>query len=145
MMSTHLESYGGPVPYERNDYWLGIFRGIADQIVRSLQPRRVFDAGCAKGFLVEALWERGVEAQGIDISEYAISQVRKDIQAFCLCASLTAPIEGRFDLVTCFEVLEHIPKAEERQILSNLTAIDTILFPTPTESASDACQRPPDY
>jgi GT2 family glycosyltransferase/SAM-dependent methyltransferase len=131
----YSESYGGPVPYERNEYWLGIFHGIADQIVRSLQPRRVLDAGCAKGILVEALWERGVEAYGIDVSAYAISQVRRDMQAFCRCASLTEPIEGRFDLVTCFEVLEHIPKAEERQILANLTAItDTILFSsTPTE------------
>ena len=136
----YLDSCGGPVPYERNDYWLGMFYGIADQIVRSLQPRRVFDAGCAQGFLVEALWERGVEAQGIDISEYAISQVRKDMQAFCRCASLTAPIEGRFDLVTCFEVLEHIPKAEERQVLSNLISItDTILFSsTPTDMSEPA-------
>src|SRR5215470_14517740 len=83
---------GGPVPYERNDYWLTIFHGIADQVVRSLQPRKVLDAGCAKGFLVEALWERGVEAYGIDISEYAISEVRKDIHGFCRCASLTEPI-----------------------------------------------------
>lgn len=128
-------SCGGPVPYERNDYWLRIFHGIADQVVRSLQPRKVLDAGCAKGFLVEAFWERGVEAHGIDVSEYAISQIRKDIQPFCRSASLTEPIEGRFDLVTCLEVMEHIPKSEERQVLSNLTSItDTILFSsTPTD------------
>jgi len=131
----YSDSYGGPVPYERSEYWLKYFHAIADQIVRSLQPRRVLDAGCAKGFLVEALWERGVESYGIDISEYAISQVRRDMLPYCQCASLTEPIAGEFDLVTCFEVLEHIPDAEVRQVLRNLTSVsDKILFSsTPTE------------
>ena len=131
----YAESYGGPVPYERNDYWLKYFHAIADQIVRSLQPGRVLDAGCAKGFLVEALWERGIAAYGIDISEYAISQVRRDMQAYCRCASLTEPIAGEYDLVTCFEVLEHIPETQVRQVLRNLTSVsDRILFSsTPTE------------
>ncbi len=125
----YAESYGGPVPYERSEYWLKFFHAIADQIVRSFQPKRVLDAGCAKGFLVEALWERGVEAYGIDISSYAISQVRRDMQAYCRCASLAEPIDGQFDLVTCFEVLEHIPEAECRLVLRNLTAVtDKILF-----------------
>ena len=131
----YSSGYGGPVSYERNEYWLGFFHAIADQVVRSLQPGRVLDAGCAKGFLVEALWERGVEAYGIDISEYAIAQVRRDMQAYCRRASLTEPIEGTFDLVTCLEVLEHISEAEVRQALGNLTSVtDTILFSsTPTE------------
>src|SRR5579862_9645770 len=37
---------------------------IADTIVRGLAPRRVFDAGCGRGVLVGALWDRGVEAHG---------------------------------------------------------------------------------
>ena len=118
-----------PVPYERNDYWLQIFQGIADHIVRSLRPRRVLDAGCAKGFLVEALWERGVDTRGIDISAYAIGEVRKDIQPYCTQASLTEPIDGRFDLVTCIEVLEHVADTDTSRVLRNLTAVsDTILF-----------------
>src|SRR6476661_8245522 len=63
------------VPYERNDHWLDFFGKIADAIIRDLRPSSVLDAGCAMGFLVEALRARGVEAWGIDISEYAISKV----------------------------------------------------------------------
>src|SRR5437899_2967619 len=100
---TYYRGRFGQIPYERNDYWLQFFHGIADQIVRSFKPRRVLDAGCAKGFLVEALWERGVEAYGIDVSEYAIGEVRRDVQPYCRQASLTDPIEGRFDLITCIE------------------------------------------
>ena len=68
----------GP-PYDRNEYWLGFFNGIAEHITRSLNPHRVLDAGCAMGMLVEAFWDRGAEAWGIDISPYAIARVRPDI------------------------------------------------------------------
>ncbi len=131
----YYQHHCGGVPYERNDYWLAFFHGIADQIVRSLQPRRVLDAGCAKGFLVEALWERGVEAYGIDISEHAIQEVRMDMQPYCRRASLTDRIDGRFNLVTCFEVLEHIAMEDARVAIRNLTAVtDAILFSsTPTD------------
>ncbi len=37
-------------------------------------PKKVLDVGCAKGFLVEAVRPRGVEAFGNDISEYAMGE-----------------------------------------------------------------------
>lgn len=119
----------GAVPYERNERWLGFFSGIAEQIVARLQPRRVLDAGCAKGFLVEALRDRGVDAWGIDISPYAVSQVRPDMQPYCRVASLTEPIQETYDLVTCIEVLEHMPPEEARPAIENLTrATAAVLF-----------------
>ena len=132
---TYYRCHCGHIPYERSDFWLRFFHSIADQIVRALRPRRVLDAGCAKGFLVEALWERGVQAYGIDVSEYAIGEVRKDIRAYCRQASLTDPIEGRFDVITCFEVLEHMPEEEALAAIRGMTtAADAILFSsTPTD------------
>ena len=100
----------GTIPYARNDYWLTLFGSVADQIVRSLRPRRVLDAGCAIGMLVESFWDRGVEAHGRDISEYAISQVRQDIRQYCEVGSIAEPFHGDYDLATCIEVLEHIPE-----------------------------------
>ena len=72
----------GGVPYERSTHWLNFFRGVADRIVDTLAPRRVLDAGCAWGMLVEALRDRGTDAHGVDISEFAISGVRPDIRRF---------------------------------------------------------------
>src|ERR1035441_7603329 len=72
----------GPEPYERSTpHWLEFFGGMASEIIRSLRPRNVFDAGCAWGFLVEAFWDRGVEARGEDVSEYAIAHLRPDMQS----------------------------------------------------------------
>ena len=66
-------------PYRRGDgVWEDFFAGIADAIVAGTAPRTVLDAGCGIGFLVEELRKRDVDAYGIDISEYAISQVPDD-------------------------------------------------------------------
>lgn len=126
---SYYQTGFGPIPYERNSYWLNFFATIADEIARCLKPHTVLDAGCAKGFLVEALWARGIETLGIDVSAYAISQVRKDIAPYCRAASLTEPIEGFFDLVTCIEVLEHIPSEDVDLVIRNLTSVtNAILF-----------------
>src|SRR5215472_5201790 len=119
----------GPIPYERNDHWLRFFGGIAAEIARSLRPKKVFDAGCAKGLLVEALWALGIDAWGVDISSYAISQVRQDVKPYCRVASLTEPIAGSYDLITCIEVLEHMTADRARIAIRNMTvATNAILF-----------------
>jgi SAM-dependent methyltransferase len=120
----------GPVPYTRSEpRWAAFFGTIADELIRTLRPQRVLDAGCALGFLVEAFWDRGIEARGLDISPYAISQVRRDLQPYCQVGSIADGIEGRYDLITCLEVLEHMPEAQAARAIENMTrATDTIVF-----------------
>jgi GT2 family glycosyltransferase/glycosyltransferase involved in cell wall biosynthesis/SAM-dependent methyltransferase len=120
----------GAAPYDRSTpHWLEFFGGIAAEIIRSLKPRNVFDAGCAWGFLVEAFWDRGVEAGGVDVSEYAIAHLRPDMRPYCRVGSLTDPIEREYDLVTCIEVLEHMPGDEVDRAIANLCrATNRILF-----------------
>ena len=108
------------IPYERNEHWLYFFGTIADEIVRSLNPKKVLDAGCAWGFLVESLWDRGVESWGFDISDYAFDKVRPDMKKYCSVGSLIEPIDTKFDLITCIEVLEHIPENDARQAVEML-------------------------
>jgi SAM-dependent methyltransferase len=119
------------VPYERNSHWLEFFGKIADGIVRDLRPASVLDAGCAMGFLVEALRERGVDASGVDVSEYAISQVDESVREHCEVGSLTDPPPRRYDLIVCIEVLEHVPAAETNVVVANLAAAsDRLLVST---------------
>jgi SAM-dependent methyltransferase len=121
--------WGGGGPYERNDQWLQFFGGVADGLIRDFHPTSVLDAGCALGFLVETLRKRGVEADGFDISEFAISQVDESIAPHCRVATLTDPIERRYDLITCIEVLEHLPPEQADAAVANLcSATDLIVM-----------------
>ncbi len=128
--ATYYSNYwGGGGPYERNDRWLAFFGGVADSIVREFHPTSVLDAGCAMGFLVEELRKRGVDAAGIDVSEYAISQVHESVAEHCRVASLSEPLGRRYDLITCIEVLEHIPPTESDQAIESLcNATDRLLI-----------------
>lgn len=119
------------IPYERNEHWLGFFGKIADGIVRDLHPTTVLDAGCAMGFLVEALVQRGVDAYGVDVSEYAISQVDESVRDRCRVHSLAEPLDRRYDLISCIEVVEHIPPEEGEAALDTLcAATDRLLLST---------------
>src|SRR5262245_31577070 len=112
-------------PYKRSETrWLDFFNHIADELVRSLKPRTVLDVGCAIGFLAEAFWRRDVLAYGIDVSEYAISQVPEDLKGFCAVRSVIEPLPEHFpltfDLLTCIEVLEHMPSDEGKKAIKNI-------------------------
>jgi SAM-dependent methyltransferase len=126
----YYASHCGPIAYSySNRHWMTFFGKIADELIRIFRPCRVFDAGCAHGFLVASLWDRGVTTWGRDISNFAISKVRADVQQFCAVGSLADPIEGTFDLVVSIEVLEHMTEKDGMQAIANMTAItDRIVF-----------------
>lgn len=138
----HPYRWGEPV-------WHGFFGHVAGRIIDELAPARVLDAGCAIGFLVGALRARGVDAKGIDVSAYAISQVPLALRDHCRVGSLADPIEGRYDLVTCIEILEHIPEALAETTIGNLCRVtDTVLFSSSPDDESEATHvnvRAPTY
>src|SRR5207244_2745287 len=89
----------------------------------------VLDAGCAFGFLVEELRTLDVEAWGVDVSEFAISQVQADVSPFCWRGSVTDPLPRHYDLITCIEVLEHLrPEHAELAIANLCQSTDQLLF-----------------
>jgi GT2 family glycosyltransferase len=139
----------GPLPYERNEEWLGHFGRIADMIARTINPATMLDAGCAMGFLVEALRDRGIDAYGIDISDYAIDCVRDDIKPFCWVGSLTESLPRHYDLITCIEVLEHLPKeAGMRAIAQLCEATNDIIFSSSPDDYTESTHfnvQPPEY
>ncbi|MFN2285206.1 MAG: glycosyltransferase, partial [Anaerolineae bacterium] len=116
-------------PYQRDADWLSFFDRIAERLIAEIQPNTVLDAGCAMGFLVEALRRRGVSAYGVDISEYAIQNVHIDIQPYCWVGSVTAPFPQKYDLITSIEVLEHMPRQEAERAIANFCSYtDDIVF-----------------
>lgn len=136
-------------PYHRDEFWLGWFGRIADRIVKEIAPTTAMDAGCAMGFLVEALRDRGVDASGIDISEYALSQVREDIKPYCVRGSLTEEFPRQYSLVVCVEVLEHLPPDQAELAAANICRhTDDLLFSSTSTDFKEATHinvRPPEY
>jgi 2-polyprenyl-6-hydroxyphenyl methylase/3-demethylubiquinone-9 3-methyltransferase len=89
-----------------------------EQQTGGLGGKRVVDIGCGGGILTEAMALRGADVTGIDLSEKAIgvarlhqyeSGVRVDYR---LAAAETLALEqpAAFDVVTCMELLEHVPE-----------------------------------
>jgi SAM-dependent methyltransferase len=128
--AEYYYSHCGNEPYTADSvHWQQFYAQIADEIVRSFTPRTVFDAGCAVGFLVAALSDRSVEAYGRDTSEFAISQVRADVREHCSVGSIADPIDTVFDVVTCIEVLQHMPEEEALRAIAAMTgAAPRVLF-----------------
>ncbi len=123
----------GPIAYEEPEHWVKFFGDVADRIVSDLSPKTVLDAGCAMGYLVAALRDRGVEAYGIDISRYAISKVREDIKPYCVVGSLTEELPEslpkKYDLVVTIEVLEHLYAEDGAKAIANMCGwTDRIIF-----------------
>lgn len=136
-------------PYERDPHWLEFFSRVAQRIADEIQPGTVLDAGCAMGFLVEALRERGVEAMGVDVSPFALTNVSDAARPHCWLGSLTDALPHRFDLIVCIEVLEHLTADDARVAIERLcTATDDVLMSSTPFDYKDATHenvRPPDY
>jgi predicted TPR repeat methyltransferase len=112
-MTTYDQAYfDGGKGYSKYDY-SGQFEKWADQIIQTYHPTNVLDLGCAKGFLVKALRDRGVPAWGIDISEYAIAQAPEDVADFLYLWDITSADQlevPTFDLIVSTDTFEHIPE-----------------------------------
>jgi len=149
LYDAYYFAHGCGRPYQRSEIWLNLFKSFAERIDGDIQPDSVLDAGCAMGFLVEALRHRGVDAWGVDISEYAISQVVPELQEYCWIGSIIDPLPRRYDLIVSIEVLEHLPKEESEKAVANLCKFsDDILFsstPNDYKEVSHFNVQPPEY
>ena len=84
---------------------------------RPLAGLRVADVGCGGGILSEAMAVAGAQVTGIDMAERSISVARAHASAGKLdieyvttdAFTLAAERAGTYDVVTCLEVLEHVP------------------------------------
>ncbi|WP_254274742.1 bifunctional 2-polyprenyl-6-hydroxyphenol methylase/3-demethylubiquinol 3-O-methyltransferase UbiG [Halomonas sp. 3H] len=82
-----------------------------------LAGKRVVDVGCGGGLLAEAMAHRGAEVTGIDLGEAPLAVARlhaeeSGVEVDYRHVSVEALAEeapGRFDVVTCLEMLEHVP------------------------------------
>ncbi|OOR92360.1 bifunctional 3-demethylubiquinol 3-O-methyltransferase/2-polyprenyl-6-hydroxyphenol methylase [Moraxella caviae] len=96
---------------------------IEDQVVAHLgtplMGKRVLDVGCGGGILAHSMAVRGADVLGVDLGEenlqaasiHAAKTGMADTLKFrCVpVETLAAEQKGQYDVVTCMEMLEHVP------------------------------------
>jgi 2-polyprenyl-6-hydroxyphenyl methylase/3-demethylubiquinone-9 3-methyltransferase len=84
----------------------------------TLKDARVLDVGCGGGLLCEALVQAGAKVTGIDLAQgmIEVAKLHAAEQSLAIdyelidAESLAARAAGQFDVVTCMEMLEHVPE-----------------------------------
>jgi 2-polyprenyl-6-hydroxyphenyl methylase/3-demethylubiquinone-9 3-methyltransferase len=82
-----------------------------------LTDQRVLDVGCGGGLLCEALARRGARVTGIDLGETPLAVARRHLETsgqsvdyrHVSAEDLAQQEPAAFDVVTCLEMLEHVP------------------------------------
>lgn len=110
--------------------------GWAFDVVESIKPKNLLDLGCLDGsFTLSVASELGISTMGIDLTKDGISLARERADKFGLDSKfhqgtieewLADFIEDgiKFDVVTCFEVIEHVDDPTKM-----LELIDQVLTP----------------
>jgi len=95
----------------------------------SLQGASVVDVGCGGGILSESLARAGAQVKGIDVAPKVLAIAKLHLHESGLdvdyeqktAEELAAEMPGQFDVVTCMEMLEHVP--DPASIIASVQAL----------------------
>lgn len=113
-----------------------------------LKGAKVVDVGCGGGLLSEAMAVQGAEVTAIDLSDRALAVARLHLHESGVevdyrhesAEALARSLPGEFDVVTCMEMLEHVPDPE-----SVVRACATLLKPGGCAFFSTINRNPKSY
>jgi 2-polyprenyl-3-methyl-5-hydroxy-6-metoxy-1,4-benzoquinol methylase len=121
------EYFTGDWRAEGNNYNLETRRQIEARnpflIKDVFQPKKVLDLGCGPGALMHLLWELGIDVEGIDFAESSPRIATPETRDRIVVGDVGDPAlkpAGRYDLVICREVLEHLTVLQVRRAVANM-------------------------
>jgi len=88
-----------------------------ERLAGGLSGKKIVDVGCGGGILAEAMAARGAEVTGIDLAEkplkvamlHALETKSRVDYRLVAAEALAQEAPASFDVVTCMEMLEHVP------------------------------------
>ena len=140
-------------------YWWGERGGmglrIIDRMNRIIATRpdmfencKVIDVGCAAGYYVKVMRDKGIEAFGCDPSEWIVNreetlmtQYKEYLKVGC---ARRIPFSGNYETVLLMDILEHLSDTEYSDFLSEIKRLNVkfMIVKVPTEDRSDAFNDP---
>ena len=92
--------------------------GWIEQCAGSLDGKRIVDVGCGGGILSEAMARKGAQVLGVDLAERSLKVAQLHAMETGIdnvtyrevaAEALADEQPGQFDIVTCMEMVEHVP------------------------------------
>ncbi len=118
-------------------------KGTSEDLL-SGKGKKALDVGCAYGFTTRILVGLGYESCGVDISTYGTKQGKNvGNSQFVVCdAQTNMPFKAEsFDLVTCFDVLEHLPFPERALVNMLNVCKNTLVCTTPNRKVEKPIRK----
>jgi 2-polyprenyl-3-methyl-5-hydroxy-6-metoxy-1,4-benzoquinol methylase len=124
------------------------------RLIQRLAPKggRILDVGCAQGTLGLMLAEQGYRVSLLDVRpinlEYARARhERGDVSYHAGTLGPDCPPEGDFDVVTCTEVIEHVPAPAKliEQLMAKTRSGGALVMTTPNPDCISTPMRVPTY
>ncbi len=116
---SHYQSYLPSTDPEIQS-WHRLMQGVSEKAAvliesRVSRPGTLLDVGCGYGFFPGLMSRRGWHAEGIEISAHARRYARENQDIEVTSEPLPRPDwdDGRFDVITLFYVIEHLPDPVE--------------------------------
>lgn len=107
---------------ERREKLKPDYRILADSLARHLSFQSMLDVGCAQGLLLEPLRQKGIDVQGIEVSDDVTEYLPEPLKPHVTIGDFSEA-SGSYDLVCCVEVAEHIPPSRSQELVNKLCGL----------------------
>lgn len=108
-------NYGSEVENIKATYYSYFQNLLIQNQIPIHKKLRILDIGCGNGFFLESLVDNGFKnVYGVEPGKQTVAKARKDIKPLIKTDILKPGIfrSGSFDIITCFQTLDHIAEIE---------------------------------